>query len=536
MESSTRLSKVVTLLVTSLGSFMVLLDGSIVLVALPTIQADLQAQLADLQWTVDAYTLPFAALMLAAGTLGDRLGRKRVFLVGLFLFLIGSALCGFAPTLAWLIFGRIVQGIGAAAISTGSLSLLVSTFTDPRERAQAIGIWTAVSGVSLATGPLVGGALIEAFDWPSIFFMNLPIGALALILGLPKLIESRNPDARRVDVSGQILVTGGLICLVYALIQGERQGWASAPILTLLVAAGVLLVAFVVVEARVREPLLPLELFGNASFSVTCLIASLLGFITVGAMFFMAQYFQAVQGGSALDAGLRLLPLTLGIFVMSPPAGRITGRVGPRPPIVVGAVLVAIGFALLSTIEPGSSYGSVWWRLGLVGIGIGCMFAPLTVAVMAATPQARAGLGSSMINTFRIVGFTAGAAILGTVVLARFTDAIPSRLSERGVPTPVGDAVASQIADSGAYASSLPLGDRVPLSPADASAAINAAFVDSVRTVFVICAVCMLVAGVLAALFLGRARPGAPGGTSGPGAGARSSGPEEASERADARA
>ncbi|PZT71071.1 MFS transporter [Streptomyces sp. SW4] len=404
METTSRALRAMTLLVTSLGSFMVLLDGSIIFVALGEIQQDLGAQMSDLQWTVDAYTLPFAALMLMTGTLGDRLGRKRVFLTGLVLFVAGSALCGFADSFGVLILGRVLQGVGAAAIETGSLALLVSTFNDPTGRAKAIGIWTAVSGVALALGPLFGGVLIESFSWHAIFLINLPVGVVALALGLRWLIESRNPRAGRLDVPGQICVTAGLFCLIMALIQGEREGWGSALIVGLLVGSAVLLGAFVVVETRSREPMLPLDLFRNRTFAVSSVIASLLGFVIVGAMFFMAQYFQTVQAHSALETGLRLLPLTLGIFFFSPPASTLAGKLGPRVPIIVGGLLVTAGFLLLTTVEPGSGFGAVWWKLGLVGGGIGCMFAPLTLAVMASTPPERAGLGSSMINTTRIAG------------------------------------------------------------------------------------------------------------------------------------
>lgn len=419
MNTTSRRTGLLTLLVTSLGSFMVLLDGSIIFVALHEIQKDLGGELSQLQWTVDAYTLPFAALMLTAGTLGDRLGRKKVFLTGLVLFVLGSALCGFAPSVGLLILGRVVQGLGAGAISTGSLSLLVSTFTDPPGRAKAIGIWTAVSGVSIALGPLLGGILIESFNWQAIFLLNVPIGIIALLLGVPHLIDSKNPAARNVDLPGQVLAAGGLFCLVLGLIEAGHDGWGSPTILALLGGAVLLLGGFLAVELRSKEPLLPLELFRNRTFATACLIASLLGFVIVGVMFFMAQYFQAVQQHDALATGLRLLPLTLGIFFLSPPASRIAGKAGPRIPIMVGALLATAGFFLLSTIEPSSSFGSVWWKLGLVGIGIGCMFAPLTLAVMASTPPQRAGLGSSMINTTRITGFTAGAAVLGTIVVSQ---------------------------------------------------------------------------------------------------------------------
>ncbi|HEX6779131.1 MAG TPA: DHA2 family efflux MFS transporter permease subunit, partial [Ktedonobacterales bacterium] len=302
--------KLTTLAVTCIGLFMVLLDMTIVNVALPTIQSDLNASLSGLQWVVDAYTLPFAALLLTAGTLGDRYGRKRVFLVGLVGFTLGSALCGLAPNLGLLIAGRVLQGAGGAALSPGSLSLLAAAFPDNRERTQAIGIWAGISGLALAAGPLIGGLLIQVSSWPAIFFVNLPIGAVALIFGWRILAESRNPDARRVDVPGQALVIAGLGALTYALIEGESDGWTSPLILSLLAGAAVLLVAFFIVEARVREPLLPLQLFKNAVFSTANAAATLLGFALIGTVFFMSQYFQSVQGYSALGSGLRTLPAT----------------------------------------------------------------------------------------------------------------------------------------------------------------------------------------------------------------------------------
>lgn len=507
METTSRSSRALTLWVTSLGSFMVLLDGSIIFVALGEIQKDLGAEISQLQWTVDSYTLPFAALMLMTGTLGDRLGRKRVFLTGLVVFIVGSALCGYADSFSALIFGRVLQGVGAAAIETGSLSLLVSTFRDPPGRAKAIGIWTAVSGVALALGPLFGGVLIESFSWHAIFLINLPVGLLALVLGVRWLIESRNPHAGRLDIPGQIFVTAGLFCLIMGLIQGEREGWGSPLIVGLLAGSVLLLGAFLAVEMRAREPMLPLDLFRNRTFAVSSVIASLLGFIIVGAMFFMAQYFQTVQGHSALDTGLRLLPLTLGIFFFSPPASGIAGKLGPRIPIAVGGVLVTAGFLLLTTVDPASGFGAVWWKLALVGGGIGCMFAPLTLAVMASTPPDRSGLGSSMINTTRIAGFTAGAAVLGTVIVSQFKDQVVAALSGLGVPGGTGHQLAERIGGSGASAGqgADQLQD-LPVSRGDFTSVVELSFVDAIHTVFLICAGCTLLIAVLALALMTRGR------------------------------
>src|SRR5215471_10768044 len=311
MSTPHRTGQVMTLVVTCLGLFMVFLDASIVNVALATIQTDLHAQLSDLQWVVDAYTLPFAALMLTAGTLADRFGRKRLFLGGLVLFVLGSLLCGLAPTLGWLLVGRAVQGVGAAALSPGSLAVLVAAFPEPRQRAQAIGLWAGIAGVGLAAGPLIGGVLIQLASWPAIFFVNLPVGIVALALGLPLLTESRNPKAQRIDLPGQVLVTGALVCLILALIESSSHGWTSPLILGLLIGFAVLLAAFLLVEARVRDPLLPLGFFRNRVFTVANVAGLLVGFAMLGTLFFLTQFLQSVQGYMPLEAGLRTLPTTM---------------------------------------------------------------------------------------------------------------------------------------------------------------------------------------------------------------------------------
>jgi EmrB/QacA subfamily drug resistance transporter len=507
MSEVHRTNKVITLVVTCLGLFMVLLDASIVNVALPTIQVNLHAQLSDLQWVVDAYTLPLAALMLTAGTLGDRFGRKRIFLAGLVLFLLGSLLCGVAPALGWLLFGRMVQGVGAAALLPGSLSVLVAAFPEPRERAQAIGLWAGISGVALAAGPLVGGVLIQIASWPAIFFVNLPVGLLALALGWPLLAESRNPNAQRIDLPGQVLVIGALVCLIMALIEGSSQGWTSPLILGLFSGSALLLAAFLLVEARVREPMLPLRLFANRVFSVANVAGLLLFFAMLGTFFFVTQFFQAVQGYTPLEAGLRTLPTTMGIFLIAPFAGMLTARLGPRLPTVLGGLLAGGALLLVMRMEPDSSYATLWWDLGLVGIGFGLMISPLAAAVLSATPPTRAGLGSSVNNTSRQVGGALGVAVLGTFVLQQFTSNIAAQLAQRGVPGPLGAAIASKIASAGAQASQVQLPGRLPLPPAALHQAINQAFVDALHGSFLIAGLALLVAAVLVAFLLQQRAP-----------------------------
>ncbi len=443
--------------------------------------------------------------MLTAGTLGDRFGRKRLFLFGLVLFVLGSLLCGVAPTLGWLLFGRVVQGTGAAALSPGSLSVLVAAFPEPRQRAQAIGLWAGVSGVGLAAGPLVGGLLIQIASWPAIFFVNLPIGVVALALGWPLLAESRNPNAQRIDLPGQVLVIGALVCLIMGLIEGSSQGWTSPLILGLFIGAAVLLAAFLLVEARVREPMLPLRLFRSRVFSVANVAAILVGFAFLGTVFFITQFLQSVQGYTPLEAGLRTLPTTMGIFLIAPLAGMLTARLGPRLPIVLGGLLAASALFLLLRLAPDSGYATLWWNFGMLGIGFGLMLSPLTAAVLSATPPQLAGLGSSVINTSRQVGFSLGIAVLGTFVLQQFSSNIASQLAQRGVPGPLGAAIASKIATAGAQASQVSLPGRLPLPPAALHQAINQAFVDALHGSFLIAGIGLLVAALLVAFLFQRA-------------------------------
>ena len=500
MSEVLRTNRVITLIVTCLGNFMVLLDTTIIVTALPTIQSHLHTNLSDLQWAADAFTLSFAALLLTGGTLGDRFGRKRLFLAGMVLFLLGSMFCGFAPTLGWLLFGRVVQGVGAAALAPGSLSVLASAFPEPRERAQAIGIWAGVSGLGLAIGPLAGGWLIQIASWPAIFFVNLPVGILALALGVPLLAESRNPNARRIDLPGQVLVTGTLVFLVMALIEGSSQGWTSPLILGLFSGSAVLLAAFLLVEVRVREPMVPLSLFSNRVFSVANVASAVLGFAIVGTLFFLVQFLQNVQGYTAFEAGLRTLPASVGTIVVAPFAGQLTARIGPRLPIVLGALLAATSlFLVTTTLQPDTSYATLWWQIALFGIGCGFVLTPLATAVLSATPPQRSGLGSSILNTCRTVGITLGVAVLGAFVLQQFPGNIASQLTQRGLPDAVSATIAEKIAAAGAGASQALGPGHLPLPPAVLHQAISQAFVDSIHGTFLISAIGLLVAALLVA-------------------------------------
>ncbi|GHO47997.1 MFS transporter [Ktedonospora formicarum] len=501
-----RTNKVVTLIVACLGSFMIQLDNSIIILALPKIQASLHTSLSGLQWTIDAYTLILAALMLTGGTLGDRFGRKRFFLIGLALFTIGSALCGFASTLSWLLFGRVVQGVGAAALTTNSLALLAVAFPEAKERAQAIGLFTGLSGVAVSVGPLIGGVLTQIGNWPTIFFVNVPIGLLTLLLALPSLPESRDPNARRIDLPGQVLVIAGLTCLVTALIESSSAGWTSPLILALIALAVVFLVAFIFVEARVREPLVPLQLFGIRVFTAANLLTLILSCGTVGPVFFLAQYFQEVQGHSVLEAALCTLPISIGVFMTAPLAGRLAARFGVRLPIVVGGLIYGCSMLLLTRLEPDSPYISVWWILGMAGIGFGLCLSPLAAAVLSATPPQRAGLGSSLFNANRQVGLTLSIAVLGTIVLQQFPTNITGQLIGRGVPASMSEDIAHKVAAAGGQASHSAALGQLPITPSALQQALNQAFVDSLHVMFFIAGIAVFAVAIMAAVLLRQTR------------------------------
>jgi DHA2 family methylenomycin A resistance protein-like MFS transporter len=494
--------KAATLAVTCLGFFMVLLDISIVTVALPTIQSSLRASLADLQWVVDAYTLPFAVLLLTAGTLGDRYGRKRLFMVGLGVFIAGSAFSGLAPDLRWLIVGRALQGVGGAALAPGSLSLLASAFTDPRERIQALGLWSGIAGIAIAAGSVVGGVLVQTAGWPSIFLVNLPIGVVALALSVGTLVESRNPAARRQDLTGQVLAVSGLLALTFALIEGNGLGWRSPVIVALLGSAAILLIVFVVVEARSDEPMLPLSLFSRAVVSGATASVYLTGFSLLGTVFFSAQYFQAIQGYSPLQAGLRSLPVTLGLFVASPFAGRIAARYGFRPPILGGALAACAGQLLLTTITPTTPYADLWWKLALIGLGFGVMASPLTSAVMTATPPARAGLASSMVNASRQVGSVFGVALLGAVVQRTFAENLIVRLTDAGVPIGQSVGLAGGLARAGSLAVRVQTAN-LPLDDGAMRALTGGAFTDALHLAYAIAGLAVLLVAAMALVLFG---------------------------------
>ncbi|WP_329521521.1 DHA2 family efflux MFS transporter permease subunit [Spirillospora sp. NBC_01491] len=402
-----------------LGQFMVLLDNTIVGAALPDMQQRLDTQLSGLQWIVDAYVLLVAMLLLSGGVFADRFGRKRVFLAGVAVFTLASVLCAVAPSIGWLITGRLVQGIGAAALSPASLALLAAAYPVPQERVKAIGLWAGLSGIGLAAGPVAGGVLVDAFGWPAIFLVNVPIGAVLLLAGLRVLGESRNPSAPAIDIPGTVLSALGVGALTYGLIEGGSRGWTSPLILGAFAAAVVILALFVVVEGRGATPMLPLRLFRQQLFTVSNTAMVVVGFALMGSSFFFSQFFVNVQGSSILRAGLQTLPTTLAMVVVSPFASRLAARYGFRIVVTVGLVLAGAGLVALGQVHADTGYGNVWWRLAIVGVGFALTMSPLTGATIQAVSPQEGGLASGVSSTTRQIGAVLGVAVLGAIVRTR---------------------------------------------------------------------------------------------------------------------
>ncbi|WP_424644677.1 MFS transporter [Embleya sp. AB8] len=419
MAVGSRPNRAAFLTVICLGQFMVLLDNTIVGAALPDMQERLHTQLTGLQWIVDAYVLLVAMLLLSGGVFADRFGRKRVFLTGVAVFTAASVLCFCASSIGWLIAGRVLQGIGAAALSPASLALLVAAHPVPQERVKAIGLWAGISGIGLAAGPVAGGVLTEAFGWPAIFVVNLPIGVVLLLAGRRILGESRNPSAPAIDIPGTTLSVLGVGTLTYGLIEGGSRGWTSPLILGSFAAATVLLAGFLAVESRRAAPMLPLRLFRQRLFTVSNTAMVVVGFALMGSSFFFSQFFVYVQGSSILRAGLQTLPTTLAMVVVSPYAGRLAVRYGFRIVVTVGLALAGLGLLTLGFVHAETGYANVWWRLAVVGIGFALTMSPLTGAAIQAVSPQEGGLASGISSTTRQIGAVLGVALLGVVVRAR---------------------------------------------------------------------------------------------------------------------
>jgi EmrB/QacA subfamily drug resistance transporter len=387
------------LLATILGSSMASIDATVVGIALPAIGRDFHASLASLQWVVTAYTLTLAGLLLFAGGLGDKNGRKKIFLIGVVWFAVASALCGVALDAPMLILARAVQGVGAALLTPGSLAILEASFRE-EDRSKAIGAWTGFAGVGTAIGPFLGGWLIAAVSWRLIFLINLPIAVVVLLVGLRHVPESRDPaDSGRLDVGGAALVTFGLIGLTYGLIEGPASGWGK-PLTLIALALGVaLLAAFVVRERRTSAPLLRLSMFASAEFSAANVVTFVVYGALGGALFLLPLQLEQVAGYTAIEAGISLLPITVIMLLLSARSGALAARIGPRLQMSVGPVVIGIGLGLLARVGPSANYlTEVFPAVVVFGFGLAVNVAPLTATVLAAAPAESAGMASAVNN------------------------------------------------------------------------------------------------------------------------------------------
>jgi EmrB/QacA subfamily drug resistance transporter len=425
----TRNRQIWTFAITAVALFMVALDNLVVTTALPVIRAEFDATLSELTWMVNAYTLTYAVLLLPAAAVGDRFGRKRVFIAGLGIFTLGSVAAALADTSGLLILARGLQGVGGAIVTPLTLTILSSAVA-PERRALALGAWGGIGGLAIAIGPLVGGAIAEGLSWNMIFWVNVPIGIVAMILAATRLDESYGPKGR-LDLPGLALASTGLLALVWGVINGNEDGWTSPAIVAALAAGLVLLGGFLVRETRTTDPMLPLRFFRSRAFSAANLVSFLMYFGVFGAIFLLSQFFQVVQGMGPLEAGLRTLPWTGAPAIVAPIAGLLAGRIGGRPILIAGMVLLSGGLAWLAAVtSPTVAYGTLVPGFILAGVGMGLFFAPIADLVLSSVPAAEEGKASGATNTIREIGGVFGVAVLASVFSSNGSYASPTAYVE----------------------------------------------------------------------------------------------------------
>ncbi|MCF8587450.1 DHA2 family efflux MFS transporter permease subunit [Gordonia liuliyuniae] len=438
------------------AELLVMVDNTIVNVALPTMSRDLNAGVSGLQWIVDAYTLVFAGLLLTGGYLGDRFEHRRMLLTGVVGFVVVSVGAALAGTLGELIAARAGLGLFAALVFPATLALIVGIFTDPKQRAAAVGVWAATSGIAIAIGPVLGGWLLEHFSWASVFWVNVPFG-IAAFAAVAVVIPARGvgdgTPLPRIDAVGVVLSIVGLGLLTYSVIEGPSAGWGSVRTVGgLLVAVGVL-VGFVVHQRRVAHPIFDVRLFANRRFAAAAGMVAVAFFALFGFIFLITQYFQAVQGYTPLQAGIRTLPFAIVVAALSPGAMAASHRFGPRPVAVTGALLMASGFGLVQLVDQQSTYfGLIIWSMMLMAAGLALISGPCTQVIMDALTPEQAGAGSAVNDTTREIGGTLGVAVLGSVLTSVYASDVADRLTSIGVPGPVKE-IAEQSVMAGVEAS-----------------------------------------------------------------------------------
>jgi EmrB/QacA subfamily drug resistance transporter len=422
-----------TLGVMCLSLTLIGLDNTILNVALPTLVSDLNASSSQLQWIVDSYTLIFAGLLLTAGTLGDRFGRRRALMVGMTLFGAASLWAAWASGANELIVARGFMGVGGAAIMPATLSIIINVFADPAERAKAIGIWAAVAGLGIIGGPTLGGWMLLHFWWGSVFLINVPVAAATVLLGRALVPESCDPNAPRADLWGMATSVVGLAALVWGFIEAPARGWGDPAIVAALVAGAAVLAGFVRWERHTSTPMLDMRFFRDVRFTVCSMVISIASFALVGGLFFISQYLQFVLGYDALHTGMGLLPFTT-MAVGAPLGITLTQHYGPKFSIAAGLALTSMGLSVMATTSITDGYGRIGGALGLIGFGMGMAMAPATDAVMASLPPEKSGIGSAVNDTTRQIGGALGVAVLGSLLVSRYRDLMPSQVGATLVP------------------------------------------------------------------------------------------------------
>jgi EmrB/QacA subfamily drug resistance transporter len=478
--------------------FMIMLDNTVVNVALPSIQRDFDASLSALEWTINAYTLTFAVLLVTGGRLGDIFGRRFMFLIGVSLFALASATIGFAPGDEWLVASRAVQGIGAALMMPATLSIITNAFP-PAERGQAIGIWAGVSAIALAIGPLVGGWLTEDVSWRAIFFLNLPVAAGAIAITLFAAEESRDDTVdRRIDYPGIAALTVGLSALVLGLVEGNSWGWGSPQILGLFALSIVGLASFVWIETRSPAPVVDFAFFRSRQFFGANAVAFMVTFAMFAMFFFLALYMQNILGYSPLETGVRFLPSTLLVMIAGPVSGRLSDRIGPRWLMTIGLLLIAASMAWQSRVDTNTSYGYLLPAFMVMGLGIGLVMSPMSAAAMNAVDRTKAGVASGTLSMSRMVGGTFGVAALGALVATIGRNDLDQSLPN--VATPVRDHLVDGLGS----------GAGLQGATAHVHTAVNSAFVDALSAGLLVSAGAALVGALLAWALIRDHRPDVP--------------------------
>ena len=498
-EGENAREKVIVLLTMCFALAMAMLDNTVVNVALPRISEKLGAGVSGLQWIVDGYVLAFASLLLTGGILGDRYGRKRMFITGLSIFTLASLACGLSGSTGQLIAFRAIQGVGAALLMPGTLSIIAVTFP-PHERAKAIGLWAGMSGLALALGPTVGGLMVEHLGWQSVFFLNVPIGVVAFLTARRTVRESVSEEERQLDLMGLSLGTAALFGATYGLIEANQKGWTDPLIMTSLAAAAVLLVAFVAWEHRSPHAMMPLPFFRIPAFSAGNTVAFSVSLGMFATFFFLSLYMQLIRGYTPLQAGLRFLPMTVMIVITAPNAGRWASKHGSRGAMSYGLTLAGAGLLILSRLSIDTSYLLMLPVFVMMGHGMGATMPPMTAAVMNAVGPQRAGLGSAMTNTSREVGGVFGIALLGTILTTKLKSALTPALAGLGLPAGVRSAI-----DAGAGHGTLDPVLLKGLSLEQRGAVFQAygqAFLSGFRVALIVGGTVLLVAAVVANRFI----------------------------------